>query len=211
MHSGFHPAASSIVEFPDINCTKTAGCSAAADMTYLNFSLHQSSLRYESHKTWDKQAENCSFVSLFPMPKTKKKSKKQLEEAALIYSREWRYFFYLFPRWVYLKMGSTPLLKAIFNGASMNHDQVHDQLWVDAQCWHIVIWCLFCAMTGRAPKGSWRAEATWRKGETLQIGGGQLCSSLKCGPVEISWRRAQSLESIHTCWTIYKISEYITL
>lgn len=56
---------------------------------------------------------------------------------------------------------------------------------------HILIWCLFfCVVTGRAPKSSWRAEATWRKGETLQIGGGQLRSSLKCGPVEISWSRA---------------------
>jgi len=38
MHSVFHPAASSIVEFPDINCTKTiktAGCSAAADIINL--------------------------------------------------------------------------------------------------------------------------------------------------------------------------------
>lgn len=35
MHSVFHPAASSIVEFPDRNCTKTAGCSAAADIINL--------------------------------------------------------------------------------------------------------------------------------------------------------------------------------
>lgn len=78
--------------------------------------------------SWDKQVFSTAvLVSLFPMPKTKKKSKKQLEEEALILiiatGDSWGYFFYLFLRWVYLKMGPTPFLIAILlMEASMNHD-----------------------------------------------------------------------------------------